>query len=86
MYDAGRYLVGPFSYFVKFPGSLQTIEFSNQISVNPPLKTRTEEGLSLTLYLSFQYLIIKKDVPLLFSMNSLLYEQTFTRIARDTIL
>jgi len=50
------------------------------------LKTRTAEGLGLILHLSFQYKLIKDDIPLLYSMNNLEYEATFARIARDTIL
>ncbi|KRX04550.1 hypothetical protein PPERSA_04365 [Pseudocohnilembus persalinus] len=85
VYSSGRHIVGPFSYFIQFPGSLQTIEFSVNAD-SPPLQTRTAEGLSLSLSLSFQYQLIKNQLPELYSMNNLNYEQTFIRIARDTIL
>ena len=54
MFTSGRHFIGPLNYFITFPGSLQTIEFASEKGGgNPPLKTRTAEGLSLTLYLSF---------------------------------
>ncbi|KAM3135000.1 hypothetical protein pb186bvf_012824 [Paramecium bursaria] len=87
IYSPGRYLVGPFNSFFNFPGQLQTIEFSDKKGAQSgPLKTRTAEGLSLGLHVSFQYQLIRKEIPQLYSMNGLAYEQTFIRMARDTIL
>ena len=56
----GRYLVGPFNYFINFPSTLQTIEFSSyKHSKAEALKTRTAEGLNLVLHVSFQYKLIR---------------------------
>lgn len=37
VYDGGRYIVGVFTSFVKFPRTLQTIEFSNRANANGKL-------------------------------------------------
>ena len=60
IFTGGRYLVGPFNYFLSFPSTLQTIEFSSyKHSKADPLKTRTAEGLTLGLHVSFQYQLLK---------------------------
>ncbi|KAL4464106.1 hypothetical protein ABPG74_006043 [Tetrahymena malaccensis] len=86
VYSAGRHWVWPTYYFIYFPSNLLTIEFSDSMNANPPLRTRTAEGLSLELFLSFEYQLIKEEIPELYSMNNLEYERTFIRIARDTIV
>lgn len=53
-YDSGRYFIGPINYLIIFPANYQSIEFSNRNYANTgPLKTRTMEGLALTLHVSF---------------------------------
>ncbi|CAD8105788.1 unnamed protein product [Paramecium primaurelia] len=87
IYAPGRYLVGPFNSFFNFPGSRQAIEFSDdKRAQSQPLKTRTAEGLTLSLHVSFQYQLIKNEIALLYAMAGLNYEATFIRMARDTIL
>lgn len=67
IYSPGRYLVGPFNSFFNFPGSLQTIEFSeSKHAESSPLKTRTAEGLSLILHVSFQYKLLKEEIHQLY--------------------
>jgi len=53
VYESGRHWVWPTYYFIYFPSNLLTIEFSDNETANAPLKTRTAEGLSLELCLSF---------------------------------
>ncbi|CAD8196714.1 unnamed protein product [Paramecium octaurelia] len=87
IYAPGRYLVGPFNSFFNFPGSRQSIEFSDdKRAQSQPLKTRTAEGLTLSLHVSFQYQLIKNEIAQLYAMGGLNYEATFIRMARDTIL
>ncbi|CAD8121588.1 unnamed protein product [Paramecium sonneborni] len=87
IYAPGRYLVGPFNSFFNFPGSRQTIEFSDdKRAQSQPLKTRTAEGLTLSLHVSFQYQLIKNEIAKLYALGGLNYEATFIRMARDTIL
>lgn len=37
VYESGRYFTGPFNYFVEFPGTVQTIKFSEDDHLNKPL-------------------------------------------------
>ena len=48
--EAGRYLVGPHKFIIQFPRFQNSVAF-----VRDPLKSRTKEGLELSLSLSFQY-------------------------------
>jgi len=87
IYDGGRYLVWPLHSFITFPRTIKTVEFSNRKGAqSQPLRTRTAEGLALELHISFQYKLIAKQIPALYSMSNIDYEATFVRIARDTIL
>lgn len=87
VYEGGRYWIWFTNKFIEFPATQQTIEFSDSASANSgPLRTRTQEGLALTLHISFQYKLIKEGIPALYDLSNLQYEQTFVRIARDIIL
>ena len=61
IYEGGRYLIGPMYSFITFPATFKTIEFSDDIrySDGEALKTRTKEGLQISLHVSFQYQLIK---------------------------
>lgn len=54
--------------------------------IAPPLQTRTGEGLALGLHVAFQYELIQEEIPALYTLANINYEQTFIRIARDVIL
>jgi len=54
VYDtAGLYFLGVGHYFIKYPRTIQTIEFS--ADDNARLQTRTSDGLPVKLSISFQY-------------------------------
>lgn len=54
--EGGLQFVGPLNTIIKFPRTHQVIEFSDYKEANqPPLATRTAEGLELHLHVSFQY-------------------------------
>ncbi|CAG9331871.1 unnamed protein product [Blepharisma stoltei] len=87
IYAGGRYVIGFTNSFIAFPRNLRTIEFSDTPHAQGgSLKTRTKEGLSLGLELSFQYELIRNKIPKLYEISNVNFEQTFIRIARDTIL
>ena len=80
VYGGGRHYIGLFSYFIKFPTTLQSIEFSNRTSAtSAPLRTRTKEGLSLNLHISFQYRLLDDELVQLFERWNVGYEQSFIR-------
>jgi hypothetical protein len=56
VYDGGRYFVMMWNSFKYFPRTAKNIEFSNRPSaISKPMETRTNDGLGLTLHVSFQY-------------------------------
>jgi hypothetical protein len=60
VYVSGRYLIGPTKSFIVYPDNLVTIEFSdNRRAASEALRTRTGEGLGISLHVSFQYKIIR---------------------------
>jgi len=63
-YQSGRYFVGPWCHFIKFPAVVKTIQFSDSRlqddlgsdeQGDPKLRSRTADGLDVTIELSFQY-------------------------------
>lgn len=87
VYENGRYTIGIFKSFLIYPANYVTIEFSNSPkSTAEPLKTRTAEGLGLTLHISFQYQVIKDEIPNLYYLANVNYHGTYVRISRDVIL
>lgn len=87
IYEGGLYFVGPFKHFIKFPATVTHIEFSDRPNRNaPPLETRTKEGLGLILHVSFQYRLYREDIPKLYRLTNVRYEETFIRQAKNVIL
>jgi len=63
-YMSGRYWIGPWCHFIKFPAVVKTIQFSDarmqsDLGIDeqgdPMLRSRTADGLDVTIELSFQY-------------------------------
>jgi len=87
IYESGRYMIGFMYSFITFPRNYVNYEFSDRSHANSsPLKTRTKEGLGLVLHISFQYQLVPEKLVQLYEFSNINYEQTFSRIARDTIL
>lgn len=94
VFSSGRYLIGPWNSYIRYPSNLVTIEFSDsrRATVNTylikadPLQTRTAEGLNLSLHISFQYKLSKNEIPKLYNMANINYQSTYVRISRDVIL
>jgi len=88
VYHGGTHMIGFWNSFVRFPATIQTIEFSERpwMHTASSLHTRTKEGLGLHLGISFQYKLNPDHLPKLFALTNTNYEGLFTRIARDEIL
>jgi regulator of protease activity HflC (stomatin/prohibitin superfamily) len=88
VYRGGTHFIGFWNYFVRFPATVQTIEFSDRtlMHTSAMLKTRTKEGLALKLSIAFQYVLFPDDIPKLYALTNNNYEALFTRIARDQLL
>ena len=87
VYGSGLHFLLLWNSFITFPATYETIEFSKYTGANSAaLSTRTAEGLAIQLHVAFQYQLIREELGQLYGMANLQYEQTFIRIARDTIL
>jgi len=82
----GLQYIGVFNKFMKYPRIQVTVEFSDTSNQQPPLQTRTQEGLSLVLSFAFQYQIRNDSLPLLYRLVEQDYESLYEKIARNTIL
>jgi len=88
VYHGGTHAIGFWNTFVKFPATVQTIEFSDRpwMHTSGRLNTRTKEGLGLHLSIAFQYKLNPDEIPKLYALTNLAYEGLFTRVARDQLL
>lgn len=85
-YVAGLYMLGPFHSFMKYPSTVQTIQFSNDHdSAGPPLRTRTSDGLEVTLEISFQYQLNVSILSDLYHKFGSEYEKIYVNMAMDLI-
>lgn len=85
--EGGLHWVGLFYSLIHFPAIHKSIEFSNDASAQQAqLSTRTKEGLELHIHCSFQYQLVKEDLPKMYRLLQNDFEGIFTRIARNSIL
>ena len=81
----GLYFLGVFHSFYKFPKNVQTIEFSRQgvdyTETFNILRTRTSDGLEVSLEISFQYSIQPENIYKLFTKYGMNYRNIFVSIA-----
>jgi hypothetical protein len=69
VYEGGLHFVGPFTKFIIFPATTQSIEFSDAYdSDDGAIETRTAEGLALTLHFAFTYSLQKDNIPYLYRL------------------
>ena len=87
VYDGGLYFLGPFRSFIKFPRTVINVEFSDRYGAKgPPIETRTSEGLALKLHVSFQYQLMRDEIPALYKLTNTKYEETYIRQSKKIIL
>lgn len=85
-YSSGRYYLGIGHGFIKFPATVQTIQFANEAdSVGPMLRSRTSDGLEVQLEVSFQYQLNASDIHGLYMAFGLDYEKVFITLAMDMV-
>ena len=84
--ENGLYFIGIGHSFIKFPKTVQTIEFSNQKTANKgPIQSRTSDGLEVTLEISFQYVLTKDKIYELYNKYGSNYNYIFQNIAVHTL-
>ena len=84
--ENGLYFIGIGHSFIKFPKTVQTIEFSKQKTANKgPIQSRTSDGLEVTLEISFQYVLTKDKIYELYNKYGSNYNYIFQNIAVHTL-
>jgi hypothetical protein len=87
VYEGGWHYTGITSSFLKFPATIQNVEFTSYKGAeSAPLEARTQEGLTITMDLSFQYKLVKDKVGDLYNNFTDKYEDSFIRIARGALI
>jgi regulator of protease activity HflC (stomatin/prohibitin superfamily) len=95
-YLSGRYWIGPWDYFIKFPAVVRTIQFSDSRLQNdlgmdeqgdPMLRSRTADGLDVTIELSFQYQLFQEKIFELYTTmgEGRDFHDMFVRVAIDRL-
>eukprot|EP00439_Symbiodinium_sp_Y106_P013578 s2913_g1.t4 len=88
-YKPGRYYLGVTNRFIKFPRTVQSISFIDDWAEGlqgPALQSRTKDGLTVLLEVSFQYkLIFSQLYSLWATLGHDHYETTFTRMAMEQL-
>jgi len=88
-YKPGRYYLGVTNRFIKFPRTVQSISFIDDWAEGlqgPALQSRTKDGLTVHLEVSFQYkLIFSQLYSLWATLGHDHYETTFTRMAMEQL-
>lgn len=85
-YAAGRYFLGLGHSFVRFPATVQTIQFSDESdSSGPALRSRTSDGLEVHLEVSFQFQLNSSSVYDLYEKFGTDYAPIFVNMAMNVI-
>ena len=80
--ENGLYFIGIGHSFIKFPKTVQTIEFSEEKTANRgPIESRTSDGLEVTLEISFQYILQPDKLYDLYNTYGPKYDSVFQNIA-----
>jgi regulator of protease activity HflC (stomatin/prohibitin superfamily) len=92
VYHSGRHYIGVAHSFIVLPRVFQSIDFTQTergqdalVPDAPPLNSRTRDGLSIQLEVSFQYKLSSDKVLSVFDKFALDYKKTIIQIARDVI-
>lgn len=95
-YSSGRYWIGPWSYFLKFPAVVKTIQFSDakmqqdlgmDEQGDPMLRSRTSDGLDVNIELSFQYQLHREKLYSLYTTfgEGKDFHDLFVRVSIDRL-
>jgi len=95
-YTSGRYWISPVNYFVRFPATVTTIQFSDtkmqaDLSATEQgeaeLRSRTRDGLDVLIEISFQYQLMPESIHELYTTLGPWphYHNTFVRVAIDRL-
>ena len=83
IYEQGRHWIGFMHEFILFPATQQTIQFYT--SEENAVTGRTQDGLWISLDVSFQYKLVKDAIVSLYQNFGETYNDVFWQFARDVI-
>eukprot|EP00397_Hematodinium_sp_SG-2012_P035565 GEMP01038271.1.p1 GENE.GEMP01038271.1~~GEMP01038271.1.p1 ORF type:complete len:312 (+),score=39.68 GEMP01038271.1:223-1158(+) len=86
-YGPGRHFLGFGHSFIKFPSTVQNVQFSAQ-GTRPdsqPLRSRTSDGLEISLEISFQYQLQVMGIYAMYMFYGSTYDKVFVRMAMDLL-
>jgi len=82
-FTSGIHLLGIGHYFLKFPTTVQSLEFSNNRGADlPTINCRTQDGLTLSLEVSYQFRIQQENLYSIYMRFGTDYK---TYLLRETI-
>jgi len=85
-YSQGRHYIGPMHKFIKYPTTLQTIEFSRRSGSDaPPLKVASGGGQLMVLEISFQFRLMTSQLSQLYKAYEQKYRGKFMSIAETEL-
>eukprot|EP00930_Biecheleria_cincta_P016416 TRINITY_DN13358_c0_g1_i2.p1 TRINITY_DN13358_c0_g1~~TRINITY_DN13358_c0_g1_i2.p1 ORF type:complete len:298 (-),score=44.57 TRINITY_DN13358_c0_g1_i2:103-996(-) len=87
-YKNGRYYLGLGNHFIKFPRTVKSVFFVDDVSEGvqgPALISRAKDGLNVHLEVSFQYKLIFDKLYDLYATLGTKYEDTFVRMAMEQL-
>ncbi len=89
VYEKGLYHIGLLHHFIKFPKTVQKIEFFSSYGdpgdTYGPLNSRTKDGLLINIQLAFHYRLQKDGILSLYGTFALEYEDRYVGQARTTL-
>eukprot|EP00003_Mantamonas_plastica_P033327 TRINITY_DN946_c1_g1_i2.p1 TRINITY_DN946_c1_g1~~TRINITY_DN946_c1_g1_i2.p1 ORF type:complete len:321 (-),score=104.64 TRINITY_DN946_c1_g1_i2:120-1082(-) len=88
VYKNGRYFLGLGHYFIKFPTTLKTLEFSSAKDANAgALAAFSNDGQNINLEVSFQYRVMTsgKQVIDIYKAMETNYEQQYVKEAQSSL-
>ena len=83
VYEAGMHYIGVGHEFIEFPIAQQTIKYYT--SEDNSVTGRTQDGLAISLDISFQYQLTKESIIDIYKNHGTDYEGVFWQFARDVI-
>jgi len=84
--SAGIFFLGIGHSFIRFPKTVQTLEYSKEKSANSgPLQSRTSDGLEVILEISFQYKLNYTGIFDLYMSYGPEYSKIFDRMGIDVL-
>ena len=80
------YFIGIGHSFIKFPKTVQTIEFSKEKASNrASIESRTSDGLEVVLEISFQYILQPENLFKLYNKYGNEYGLVYQNVAIDIL-